>query len=428
MRRVVEKGKTLLVDGPACVSLLSGRVSVLGAPMRVGEKTVIREGKRVPFEVKRRATFDLMLGENSSIMEVDGDTIPASWKDASKEVLSQRGPVTVMVLGGIDMGKTSFCTYLANRALKARRKVAVVDADLGQSDIGPPSTIGLGCVESPIKDLFEARMEVAYFVGVTSPGGAVEKILEGAAKLREKAFEVGANFLIVNTDGWVEGEDAVKYKTRLAEVISPNFVVGIQRQGELTPILEALKELRILSISPPLAVRKRDRSRRKVLRELSYRRYLKGAKVRSFPISWVNIKGLPIGGVLRTDSRRSQEIRDLLGTEILYYNEAPDRLLVVVRRGRRISADCIRKAEEVLGKPVKVIREGDEAGLLVGLLDPHENFLGIGVLEGIDYWRKTIKVLTPATERVATICVGRIRLDEQGREIGIASQLKGLET
>lgn len=169
MKRDVEKGKTLLVDGPASVSLISGEAAILGAVLRSGEKIVIREGKRIPFEVRKKASFDLMLGEDASVEETDGSTIPQSWESASKEILSHKKPVKVMVMGDVDSGKTSFCTYLLNLALKKGWKTAIIDGDLGQSDIGPPSTIGFSHVTAPLKDPFEIEAENAYFVGLTSP-------------------------------------------------------------------------------------------------------------------------------------------------------------------------------------------------------------------------------------------------------------------
>ncbi|NIR87358.1 hypothetical protein GWO13_07235, partial [Candidatus Bathyarchaeota archaeon] len=165
MRRTVEKGKTLLVDGPASVTLLSGKTEILGATFREGERVVIRDGKRLSFEVSSKAIFDLRLGENASFKEVDGTTIPISWENAFKEVMSQNRPVTVMLMGGVDSGKTSFCVYLANRTLGDGWKPAVIDGDLGQSDIGPPSTIGFSRITKPMKDLFEIEAENVFFVG-----------------------------------------------------------------------------------------------------------------------------------------------------------------------------------------------------------------------------------------------------------------------
>ena len=58
MKRNVEKGKALLVDGPASVTFLSGEVEVLGGSLTVGEKVVIRDGKRLLFEVSEKTMFD----------------------------------------------------------------------------------------------------------------------------------------------------------------------------------------------------------------------------------------------------------------------------------------------------------------------------------------------------------------------------------
>jgi polynucleotide 5'-kinase involved in rRNA processing len=108
MKHNVEKGKTLLVDGPASVTFLSGEVEVLGGSLVAGEKIVIRDGKRLSFEVNEKAMFELKLGENASFEEVEGTTIPSSWENASKEAVSHGKPATVMVMGGVDSGKTIF--------------------------------------------------------------------------------------------------------------------------------------------------------------------------------------------------------------------------------------------------------------------------------------------------------------------------------
>jgi polynucleotide 5'-hydroxyl-kinase GRC3/NOL9 len=182
----------------------------------MGSRMVIREGKRVPFEVKANAEFDLFLGEKVRLEEIEGSTIPNSWKNAVNTILGHKDEhVTVMVVGGIDVGKTSFCTYLVNNALKKQRKVSLIDADLGQSDLGPPSTIGSCSITKPARDPFEMGAENVCFIGVTSPSGAVVKIIEGITKIKDKTLKCGADVLVINTDGWIEGEEAIQYKIAL---------------------------------------------------------------------------------------------------------------------------------------------------------------------------------------------------------------------
>jgi polynucleotide 5'-hydroxyl-kinase GRC3/NOL9 len=59
------------------------------------------------------------------------------WQQAIDAILeTTRRPLVVMVVGAVDTGKTTFCTCLARALFERGMKVAVVDADLGQSDIG----------------------------------------------------------------------------------------------------------------------------------------------------------------------------------------------------------------------------------------------------------------------------------------------------
>jgi polynucleotide 5'-hydroxyl-kinase GRC3/NOL9 len=287
VKRTVETGKTILVDGPASVEILSGKVNILGATAKKGERLIIREGKRAPFEVDKRASFDLTLGNGASSEEIEGSTIPPSWKAALTDIFSLGKPVTVMVIGDIDSGKTSFCTFLVNEAVRTKRRTAIIDADLGQSDIGPPSTIGFSLIKSSVKDLFEIEAERAYFVGVTSPTGAAKRVLDGLTTLRTQASNMNIDFLIINTDGWIEGEAATEYKASLVDHVRPDVVIGTQHGEELAPILNALDKTKTLTVSSSPAVHKRSREKRKVLRELGYAKYLKNAKVESFPLDWI---------------------------------------------------------------------------------------------------------------------------------------------
>lgn len=419
MKHTVEKGKTLLVDGPSSVTVLSGEVKVLGAPLKVGERLVIREGKRKPFEIVEKSTFDLLLGENASFEEINGSTIPSSWETVSEELISGEKSLTVMIVGDVDSGKTSFCTYLANRALEKKLKVAVIDADLGQSDLGPPSTIGFSRIVTPVKDLFEVEAENAYFIGLTSPSGVTEEAIEKLSSLKSTVLKNDVDLLIVNTDGWIEGEEAAAYKIRLIEEAGPDIVVGIQQENELSPILNALKQRKVFYVNSPSVIRARDREKRKILRELSYKKYLRDAKMQSFPLNRINVQGV----FFKTKNHSVESLRKvkaLFWTHPVYFEETPTSVFVVLRKGEWIDEDLIKKVEGEYGKRAKVIREGDEEGLLVAFQDNDGRFLGIGVLRSIDYRRRVMKVFTPVYKNVATILVGHVKLDERGGEIGVS--------
>ena len=359
MNQTVEAGKTLLVDGPASVRLVSGKAEVFGFTMKLASRMVIREGKRLPLFAAETANFDVSLGANATAEEVEGNTVPQSWVD-SVEVLTgfQKKPVVAMVVGKADSGKTSFCAYLVNRLVSANHKVAILDGDLGQSDIGPPCTVAYASIAKPLMDLYDVKARNAYFVGATSPSEAVNKTIEGMALMKAEIWGMAADFVVVNTDGWVEGEEAVKYKLQLADVLEPDLIVCIQQNNELDPLVAAMEKYRIIEVKSSSAVKQRSIETRKNLRERNYTKYMRDAKVQVFPLNQLNIE--ENNGLLRRKS------------------EAQDWLL--------------------------------------GLYGSHRKFLGIGVLREVDPVRKALKVFTSVSAKPLRVVFGKVQLDENLRE------------
>ena len=103
-----------------------------------------------------------------------------SWKAALDDLRQAR---TILLLGATDTGKTTFLTWLANILLVQERRIAIVDADVGQSSLGPPTTIGLSVVTEPFQRLQELPPATLYFVGATSPRGHLVPMIVGTKRL-----------------------------------------------------------------------------------------------------------------------------------------------------------------------------------------------------------------------------------------------------
>ena len=419
MNRTIEKGKTLLVDGPASVKIIIGRTEVFGSTLRSTNKTVIREGKRLPFVVKEKAEFEISLGENAAVEEVEGDTIPPSWAEAYTEMITlEVKPITAMVLGPVDSGKSSFCTYLVNRLLNEKRRVAILDGDIGQSDIGPPCTVAYTLVTKPVTDLFNLRQQDAFFVGTTSPYAVTDKVIEGLASLKKHIMERSPDVIIVNSDGWVEGDDALAYKLQLVKNISPEIVFCTQQKEELAPISMALHEYRKFIVEEPATIKQRNLEKRRNLRELGYIKYLRNAKVQSLPMNWVKIEGDELYGLnkLHEDARQSTRMYQLLGMKPLHFAEFRSRISIIIGRTRWISEEKLHKVEDSLNKKVVLIHKGEEEGLLTAVYGPQRKFLGIGVLQEIDFTRKTLKIYTPVSDEISIVNIGKVKLDKNMKE------------
>ena len=421
--RKLEPGRTLLLDGPASATVISGLASVFGAELKPRQKVIVRRGRRIPIEALEPTELEIVVGQGGSVAEVEIRAIPSSWEELAKEAISKPSPTRIMVLGAIDTGKTSFCTYLANMALKAGRSVGIVDADVGQSDIGPPCTIGFAQITKPVKDLSEVRAQHIFFLGDKTPSHLVDRALEGIKAMLEVAR--GVDFLVVNTDGWVSGPGAVEYKKAIASLVEPSVIAVLARGNELDHMLRALENWPTRAIEVPPLVKERDREIRRELRAQGYRRYLENAKVISISLDWVEVDGHLPGSGLRPSRERVELISSILGIDPLYCEEDLRRVtLVFDEEGPLPEQEAISRLEEEVGKEVEIVMKGQEKNLLVSLHDEDGRFLGLGIIVCIDYRKRIIRIFTPADEdAVAKICVGRIRVGEDGNELE-APQLK----
>ncbi|MCL5876497.1 MAG: hypothetical protein M1540_01635 [Candidatus Bathyarchaeota archaeon] len=360
MHQTVQPNRTLLVDGPASVQLVTGNAEVFGYPLREEQRILVREGKRQPFYTVETSVFNVLLGANAAVQDMEGGTVPASWSKPVQTVLGlEKKPVVIIVLGASDTGKSSFCTYMVNKLAESKRTVAVIDGDLGQSDIGPSACVGYSVASSPITELYNLRFLSGFFVGATSPVKAVPQTIKALNYMMTEATAKQADYILVNTDGFVSGEAAIRYKLSLIKELKPDVVVGVQIAGELEELMSYLGGGGLMMVEPSPAVNQRTPEKRKLLREMTYAKYLKKSKLHCIPISQINLE--PRNGVPKEQ------------------------------------------------KP--------EKGLLVGLYGRGTRFLGIGVLRAVNSERKILKIQTAVRSKPFRLVFGKVHLNEKLQEV-----------
>jgi len=168
-----------------------------------------------------------------------------------------------LILGTSDTGKTSLTARLA-AALAARgERVAVVDADVGQSEIGPPTTVGLGRVSGALARLGDAEVWALEFVGDTSPVRYIRETAEATGRLVRRALDAGFERVLVDTGGLVEGPLGLALKRAKVRATDPDLVLVLQRREESEPIARALESAArptVLRLAPSPAVVRRTAS------------------------------------------------------------------------------------------------------------------------------------------------------------------------
>jgi len=335
--------------------------------------------------------------------------VPDAWRRSAAQIAGHAWR-TVLVLGATDRGKSTYCQFLTRALCGAGTRVAFVDADIGQKDIGPPATVSLGFADGieargagqgwpgcafadSAAGLPAARLAGLYFVGHVNPVAHFLTIVIGTQRMAAAAAD--APFVLVDTVGLVHGSGRALLGF-LIESLEPDVIVALERDGELESVLKAHRHRRIVRLPvSDRAVAKSARTRR-ALRERAFRTHFAGAQDLEFPVDqlvfqrWSLFNGVPVA-----DAR------------FLYAEATVDGIVGVSVHG---AAQHHRR--------LTVLPAGFERDLLCGIGDHAGKLQGLGIINRIDFRLGTISLFTAVPQRrVHVVQPGDMHLARDGREL-----------
>ena len=287
---------------------------------------------------------------------------PKEWFALLDVLTEEKG--MVIVLGGTDTGKTTLANFLIFNLCQRGLRIALVDADIGQSTLGPPATIGLAEFKSdPDWGVVLSPPEI-FFVGSTTPEGHFPLHLKGVKRMVDKAISYATDLVLVDTTGFVSGESGKDLKRGKINLISPRFILALQRSDELEPILELYKGNPLYkTYRLPLSekVRTRSMEERRVNRANKFREYFKDAAIQELDVEQVRIEG---------------EVLD------------PSGEVIPLEWSLRINT------------------------LLLGLKDNNDEALALGLIRNYSEVEKRLKILTPLQDiqKVKTIQLSSLKV------------------
>jgi len=306
--------------------------------------------------------------------------------------LAKRPGVT-MFLGASDTGKTTCLRAAAAHLARAGLlPLAIVDADIGQSTIGPPTTVGLTLVTKDNLPALLAGKLVCHamrFIGALSPVGHLLQTIVATRMLVDKALRRGATAVLVDTTGLVGQNVGFQLKLNKIELLEPRHIVALQREGELEGVLSILTDrpgLTVHRLAVSYQVRTRAPAERYRYRTSRFAAYFRSAT------------------------------RVQLGTRklsILSPSAGPSKL----------AGESLPPVISVGSFPSQSI-----VGRLVGLNNASDETLALGLLERITHHGQKMDVLTPLrnVSRVRVVRLTNIRLAKSGDELGSKAQEKDL--
>ncbi len=317
------------------------------------------------------------------------------WEEAFS--LAQEARI-IFFLGRSDIGKTTALLTLANALHAQKYSVGIVDADIGQSSIGPPTTIGLGVLERPVQRLEEVTIQGLYFVGSITPVGHLLPTVVGTAHLVRKALQLGIEKVLIDTSGLVSGDLGRVLKHHKIELVSPDFIYCLQAERECEGILRAYSHttrLRIVRLQPSPDRRIRSPEERRAYREERFKCYFATAERREVYLQEIDLMGSALFTGKPVDYKKRKALTALTNIPILWGEIlSGEEAALVTPYG--LSEGQIQKLKGELGKRwIHVYPLGSLKNLLLGLQGEDGEVLGLGILCYIDFPRGVLTLSTP---------------------------------
>ncbi|HXX56484.1 MAG TPA: Clp1/GlmU family protein [Thermodesulfovibrionales bacterium] len=281
--------------------------------------------------------------------------------------LTESANKIIMILGGSDSGKTTLIEHLAH-SLAKDSTVGIVDLDMGQSHIGPPTTVAWGKVRGGFEGWSGVMTEDFYFTGTVTPLGSLLPAVTGAKLMTDKAAS-SCDKVIIDTTGLIAEPAGRLLKQHKADIICPDIILAVDRSGELDHILDPFllqRRPRVCRLPVPDFIGAKSPSQRGCYRFEKIAAYFHGADV--IEVRTADIPLRMTGGPLRGD---------------------------ITRMRNRI----------------------------VSFRNEHNRDISLGFIEGIDADRETLQVLTPLKHgtRFTAVIVGKTEIDMTDGELRDAS-------
>ncbi len=332
------------------------------------------------------------------------------------------------------------------RAYAAGEPVGLVDLDLGQSHLGPPATLGLGLFPplAPGDDgLFPQGL---YFIGQTSPLGAILEVAVGCRVLADQAagrghYPAGGQHQRLHPGARGPAPEAGPGGAAAARP-DPGLAAGTgagaaaagaweegQGAGSTTSLplrhsridFEMHSGWQILRLPVSSRVSRRDPEDAAPLsgRALSPL-FSSGPGMCGCPGVSFTWEGLPLGRGRPLPPWRLRSLAGRLGIRVLYGEGQGRRAVLLTEQPPPDPA-----AAESAGRPdwdhVHWLSWEALQLRLVGLLDGRHRTLALGLILPVAWDRENLALLTPlapeAAARVRFVKLGKLRLNLEGQEL-----------
>ena len=338
------------------------------------------------------------------------------WEHLVRKVVQPQQ--VVLVIGTTDVGKSTFCRFLIEQGVTSGLQVGFVDADVGQSQIGPPTTIGLkvfapnGSTEH--LEGIDGEPDALYFVGWASPERHLLQCVAGTRLMVDVALKSGADFIVVDTTGYIEGDTAIVLKQQKIELVKPTHLICLHRSRELEAIVapfEGNETIQIHLLLPHRNVTSKSDELRRKYRESSFTHYFSDCVQETLPFDQIHGQRTPFFNGRQANSKEQEMLTDFVDDRVLYA-EWGHRSLALVTPDVLPSLIQARLKNHLSLKNLVTETPQYFERCLVGLLDASGATISIGTIDAVDFNTKQLEVRCKVgtAAKTKTIQFGRYRM------------------
>lgn len=204
----------------------------------------------------------------------------------------------IMILGGLDTGKTFLATEVVNFLVSLGETVGVVDCDLGQTSIGPPGTLGYGSTCEHISYLSEIELERMIFIGWYSPHGFETICASGCHKLVECAKRNVAK-VVIDTTGFRNTDtdtQILNFKKTKIELVKPDCILYISELDNdslsdwLQGYCQQRRDMGLIKLGIPPQVKAKSLVQRRKHHRISMEQFFSGSRYVTLPVHSLRVR------------------------------------------------------------------------------------------------------------------------------------------
>ncbi|MCF6156108.1 MAG: hypothetical protein E3K36_12880 [Candidatus Brocadia sp.] len=314
---------------------------------------------------------------------MDTIDIRKEWEQTA-ELIKQDAKVCI-VLGKTDSGKSTLCKYLIHTWTASGKRVGYVDSDLGQSTLGPPTTVSLKVFNTTPSQHEFANPLYLHFVGNTAPEGFLLQTLHAVKTMVDKSWQQGSQITLVDTTGFIDGPVARILKLHKIEILSPRWILALQAEDEIDHLLKGYEKMgwQVIRLVCSKQVVTRSQAERQRYRSEKYKTYFKSARMVDCSIHKVVFPSCILGTGQMVHPLELPKETSIHGMGYLYVEKCGSELLVMADR-MDTSIPFYKLKGYFNATSIAFIERQALKDLLVGLNDKDNNTVGLGIITDLD--------------------------------------------